>query len=510
MNVLIRIALPLLLAGLATAQGQTPGEPEVAGSPEGRFFKVEHGWHDFEKGAWVELKITRREGDERTERTERRTLRGIEEDGTAMVAVADPGKPGDEVLVSVEDLRIPEADLTCTNFVTQENGGVRRLNCPVLTTEGSETAKRTGQVYRLTTGMGIPTPGSLLTFDLRRPDGSTVERHVTAFDQFVEFGGRRVMGTASVEHEILAGQSTESGIEEIESPDVPGGVVSRKGKGHVLRDGRRTPFEFEETVTAFGDDPSEIEVKTRRACDDVRALFRYVPSPWKGFGAGSSVVTRHESRSADGTRTQVSRTTIEAVRSGGLTMNYEVLEHWHKANEEVVTYPASVHDVPWNTSWHRSVRVKHLGTETLKACGKEWPCELFAVVLASPMILDGRPPGDKVVEYRVWRCPDFPANDGVVRRDYGWGVRGKETVMTESRTVIDLDRICRVDGADYTCFVLRTVHDDDKSAALVESERWMCPAVPGGQLRQEVWTVSGGKRETSDVVEVTEVKVKKP
>ncbi len=503
------MALPFFLACLAAAQDQVPGEPAAAGPARERVFRVEHGWHEFEKGAWVELKVTRREGGNQTERAERRTLRGIEKDGTAMVAVTDPAKPADTVLLSVEDLCIPEEELKCEFFGSQENGGVQRVQLPFLTTSGSATAKRNGTVYRFTLSSSIPTPGSVLNSDILYADGATIERHVTFFDQFVEFGGRRVMGTAYREHETLAGKSMETGVHGIESPDVPGGVVSRKIGGHILRDGAKTAFEVEETVTAFGDDPADLDVKTRRACDDVRTLFRYVASPWKGFGEGSSVVMRYEDRSAEGTFFQVDKTTVKAVKTGGWTMTYEVRESWHRANEEGRSCKPSEQDVPWNASSVRRLRVKHLGTETLTACGKEWPCELFAVELPAQFSW-GVLRTDKVVQYRVWRCAGFPANDGVVRREYGWGVRGKEAVMTETQTVIDLDRKYAIGGTEYSCAVIRTVHEDDSADALTESERWVCPGVPGGQLRQENWTTRSGKRELTGRFEAIEVDIRKP
>ncbi|MCE9583961.1 MAG: hypothetical protein K8T20_15870 [Planctomycetes bacterium] len=504
MKLTLRIALLLALAHVAAAQAIGPvAEPGGGPEPE-RVFRIEHGWHGFEKGAWVEWRVMRREGDKRNQYIERRELRSIAKDGTAVLAMTLLSNPSEPWVQSVEDFCLPEADLKYEGFEQPEKGGVQQ-RCTVLSATDSAGAK-----YRFSVGTYVPTPASLVASDCRRRDGSSLSREAVEFNRFVEIGGRRVMGTAFREVEMLKDDMGMTVTEEIESPDMPGGVVSRKGKGWIIRHGTRLDVETEESVTAFGDDDSIPEDKVRRACDDVRALFRYLPSAWKGFGAGSSVLSRCETSDAGGKSSQVSKTTLKAVKSGGWTMEYETLEQWHKAGETPVGTKASVQDMPWNSCYLRWARVKPIGTETVKACGKDWPCDIFSVVIPSPANGNAAPLQDLILEYRVWRCTTFPANDGIIRRDFGWGHRGKETVMTETQTVIDLDRQYRIGATDYPCFVLKVVHDDDKDESLTETDRWICPAVPGGEVRQERWKVAGGKRESTMVLEVLEVEAKKP
>jgi hypothetical protein len=505
MRNLLATGLLVAMACRAAAQGELAEETWEDWPAPPTTVTVGHGWHNFEKGAWVEVRIREKEGDKVVERTERRTLRALEKEGAALVSVAENGKEAAAVVQSFDDVFVPRPEFGPKSYEVRDVAGANE-HCHI---SESKTEGKAPPAFRGWFGSYTPAPGNLLRSERRGADGSVVVREVVEMGRFVEFAGRRVFAMVWSEVETRADGRISMRLEEVQSPDVPGGLVSRKVKRYGVRDGKPWETEIEEVATQFLEDASGMAEEARRGCDAIRARFRSSPTHWRGFAEGSSVTMRSQTWHRDGTTwVQVNRDRLAKIKPGGFTREYDLVEGWHKPTEPVTHHSTSAGDFRWGWWSNAVMSVRPLGPETVKSCGKDWACEAYAVEIEySGDLLN--PQIRSVSRRNVWRCTSFPVNDGIVKEETGHR-RGKgEIVITETTTVADLDRVIPIGGKDYHAYVLRTVTDDDRSPGMGETETSWSDDVPGGQVRFERWETTAGKRERIVLMEAVEVDAKR-
>lgn len=249
------LAAAIAWAGLTVAEEPEAPEPVAV---------IPHAWHGFEAGTWVETRFDLKRAGVRTVRTTRTTLVG-EEDGLLRLEIqAVEGERADRRLAGKA-----ERDFALDTVLKADNWrpageeavdvGGKKFLCRVWETPppaaGAELTETTMKIWR---SSEVSAWSGIVKWESETPgDGRRSKEHEHVIVRLVELDreatvcGEKVKCAVRKTMQSFDDESATYEIEELISDAIPGGIVSRRGKGRSRMGGELVETESIEEVVGL-------------------------------------------------------------------------------------------------------------------------------------------------------------------------------------------------------------------------------------------------------------------